>query len=83
MEQEHAISIFKEMLAQAIFLGSTGAECAYRGLIESPENEELLSGINTLYDKVETFIGVCAIEGLSAADVFPLQTEIEVLTKND
>ncbi len=82
MQKESIIECFKELLAEAMMLGSLSADINYRGTIEATESKAMRESMKKLSVKIQQFIATARLEDINVPDVLPLQDEIEALTNN-
>ena len=81
MNREECVASFKHMLSESMMLGMMVSDCGYEGNVRNAGNGSVADGIHKLHQRVQAFLEMSSIEGISANEVLPLYDEIYQLTK--
>lgn len=81
MKQDECVESFKQMLGEAIFLGTQLSHHAYDGVLQDQENQPLKEGIERLRQITQQFLKSSSLSGITEEQIFPLYEEIQQLAK--
>lgn len=76
MKQDDYVQTLRQIVAEAILLGTKLADKPYGGLFFDEENREFWSSMRAIHECTAAFLAAGGIKSVTAEDVFPVQSEM-------
>jgi hypothetical protein len=77
MKQDEYLQALRQVVAEAILLGTTLAEKRYGGLFFDEANRSFWDRMRSLHEHTAALIAASGLTGLSAGHVFPVHDEMQ------
>ena len=81
MNEEKRLSVLRQVLAEAIMLGTKLSEKPYGGCFWDPSNRSIWEALDRLHERTAEFLDVSGLSAASVAEVFPVHAEMAKLVE--